>query len=181
MTHNSFFFLFFFLMVTSGKQTFAQPHPAEKEYKLWYDKPAPDLPITSMDSLNVKALVEATPVDPAWEAWSLPLGNGYMGASVFGRTITERIQLTENSMAARSLYNGVGLTSFGELYLDFGHHDPKNYNRSLNLNDAVSRVSYERDGIIYKREYFASYPDKVLVIKLTASQQGKLSFTLRPL
>ncbi len=160
--------------------TFLLSQPLRKQYRLWYDKPAPDLPITHLDSLNAKALVEATPLDPSWENWSLPIGNGYMGASIFGRTITERVQITENSLASRSLYKGVGLTNFAELYIELDHTSPVNYIRSLQLNDAVSKVKYEQDGVQFERTYFASYPDKVLVIKLTASQKGKLSFTLRP-
>lgn len=153
---------------------------SSKNYTLWYDKPAPVLPITNLDSLNAKTLVEATPLDPAWENWSLPIGNGYMGASLFGRTVTERVQLTENSVAAKSLYGGVGLTNFAELHLDFNHKTPQKYSRSLRLKDAVSTVKYEQDGVIYEREYIASFPDKVLVIRLSASKKGKLSFTLRP-
>ncbi|MBC7887861.1 MAG: glycoside hydrolase family 95 protein [Ferruginibacter sp.] len=164
----------------SSSYLFAGYQPPKKQYKLWYDKPAPDLPINNLDSLNLKALVEATPIDPAWENWSLPIGNGYLGASVFGRTVTERIQLTENSLASKSLYGGVGLTNFAELYIDFNHATPLNYSRSLNLNEAVAAVKYEQDGVVYEREYFAGYPDKVLVIKLTCGQKGKLSFTLRP-
>ena len=151
-----------------------------KNYTLRYDQPAPVLPITNLDSLNTQTLVEATPLDPAWENWSLPMGNGYLGASLFGRTVTERVQLTENSMAAKSLYGGVGLTSFAELYLDFDHKRPRNYSRTLRLNDAISTVKYEQDGVFYEREYMASFPDKVLLIRLTASKKGNLSFTLRP-
>lgn len=33
-----------------------------------------------------------------WERWALPLGNGHMGAMVFGRTETERIQLNEKTL-----------------------------------------------------------------------------------
>lgn len=33
-----------------------------------------------------------------WERWALPLGNGHMGAMVFGRTKTERIQLNEKTL-----------------------------------------------------------------------------------
>ena len=158
----------------------AQSNPPKKLYQLWYNAPVPNLPVTHLDSLNSEALKEATPVDPAWENWSLPIGNGYMGASIFGRTTTERVQLTENSMAAKSLYGGVGLTSFAELYLDFNHTNPQNYTRRLQLNNATATVQYEQDGVTYQREYFASYPGKVVVIKLTASKKGALGFTLRP-
>ena len=177
------------LLTTAGASTpppathtKAQKKPASlaKRYELWYDKPVPELPIVSKDYLNVARLVEATPVDSAWENLSLPIGNGYLGASLFGRTVTERVQLTENSMASKSLYGGIGLTSFAELSLDIGHRTPQNYRRSLSLNNAVASVSYEQDDVRYEREYFASYPDKVLVIHLRANKRGKISFTLRP-
>jgi len=174
------FLLFFFFVFSLWTGFCVGQKPSSKNYRLWYDKPVPMLPITNLDSLNAQTLVEATPLDPAWENWSLPIGNGYMGASLFGRTVTERVQLTENSMAAKSLYGGVGLTNFAELYLDFNHKTPQKYSRSLRLNDAVSTVKYEQDGVVYEREYIASFPDKVLVIRLMASKKGKLSFTVRP-
>jgi alpha-L-fucosidase 2 len=153
---------------------------AAKPYVLWYDRPVPDLPIKSNAHLNEEKIVEDTPEDPAWENLSLPVGNGYLGASLFGRTVTERVQLTENSLATNSLYNGVGLTGFADLYLDFGHKDPADYRRELSLNKAVSTVTYRHGGVRYRREYFASYPDKVLVIRLTADRPGSISFTARP-
>lgn len=154
---------------------------AAKTYQLYYTAPAPDLPIvpylwTPPEGKNLTP----TPYDEAWESWSLPIGNGYMGANIFGRTKTERVQLTENSLAAKSQFGAVGLTNFAELYIDFNHSKPVNYQRGLSLNKATSWVKYEQDGVRYEREYFASYPDKVLVIKLTASKKGKLSFTVRP-
>ena len=39
------------------------------------------------------------PYDDGWEKWSLPIGNGYFGANVFGRTETERIQITEKTLS----------------------------------------------------------------------------------
>ncbi|WP_289466311.1 glycoside hydrolase N-terminal domain-containing protein, partial [Klebsiella pneumoniae] len=74
------------------------------------------------------------------------------------------------------------LNSFSETYIDFGHpfERVKNYQRWLDLETAVSGVKYEFDGVTYERSYFVSYPDKCIVIKLSASQKGKLSFILRP-
>ncbi|WP_068821031.1 glycoside hydrolase family 95 protein [Pedobacter psychrophilus] len=177
---KSFKLIVYCLLFVTSFQTFAQTKQPVKTWKLWYNQPAPEIPIIYKDSLNKTNLVEATPVDNAWEAWSLPLGNGYLGASVFGRTTTERIQITENSMAAKSLYGGGGLTNFAELYLDFDHNNPKDYKRDLILNKAISSVQYKEDGVNYKREYFASYPDKVLVIKLSSNKKSKISFTIRP-
>lgn len=43
-----------------------------------------------------------------------------------------------------------------------------NYYRDLNISDAISTVAYTRNGIRYKREYFASHPDSTIVIRLSA-------------
>ena len=43
----------------------------------------------------------------------------------------------------------------------------------------MSRVNYEIDGVKYSREYFISYPDQVMVIKLTANKKGALNFSVR--
>lgn len=152
------------------------PETSSKAYILWYDKPVPEIPVT----YNETTAFRDNPRDNAWENWSLPIGNGYLGANIFGRTVTERVQLTDNTLATRSRPNGAGLTSFGELYIDFKHENPTNYRRGLRLNDAVAFVEYTENDIFYEREYFASYPDKVMVIKLKANRKGALSFTVRP-
>ncbi|MFY7900793.1 MAG: glycosyl hydrolase family 95 catalytic domain-containing protein [Chitinophagaceae bacterium] len=50
------------------------------------------------------------------------------------------------------------------------------YERSLDLNNAIATVQYTINNIQYKRETFTSYPNKVMVIKLTASKKASLSF-----
>ena len=140
---------------------------AEKEGKvlrLHYDKPTPDN-------------------NAGWVNRSIPMGNGYMGANVFGGTATERIQITENSLYDWGQDRGLkrrGLNNFAEVYIDFDHKSVSDYEQSLNLNEGVSYVNYEQDGVKFKREYFTSYPDKVMAIRLSASEAGKVSFTLRP-
>jgi len=150
-------------------------HPQNKTYNLWYDAPAPN---RGADWTIVQA--GGKPYDADWENWSLPIGNGWLGASIFGRTDTERIQITENTLANKSLYKLGGLTNFAEIYLDINHKNPTNYERGLSISDAISYTKYHQDGVEYTREYFASYPDKVLVIKLKANVKGKLSFVVRP-
>jgi len=120
-----------------------------------------------------------------WERWSLPLGNGYFGASVFGRTATERIQLTEKTLCNghnSSADSAGGLNNFSETYIDFGHPftSVSDYERTLDLETALSTVGYTYGGVRYEREYFTSYIDNCMVIKLTASEDGALDFTLRP-
>ena len=69
---------------------------------------------------------------------------------------------------------------FGDLLFHYeGHQAATNYRRELNLSTAIDTVSYNVGTTTYKREVFASYPDQVLVIHLTASDAGKLSFSLK--
>lgn len=51
-----------------------------------------------------------------------------------------------------------------------------NYVRDLNMRTALATVSYDYEGVHYTREYFNSYPDNVLVVRLTADQKGKINF-----
>ena len=164
--------------------------------RLWYDEEAAhgiDKGYDNADrayTTSYNGTQAAKLVDDDWERWSLPIGNGYFGANVFGRTETERIQISEKTLANpyyRYDEDGTrhslgGLNSFSETYIDFGHVNSAvgDYSRWLDLKSAISGVSYEYQGVTYTREYFTSYPDKVLVIRLDASESGELSFTLRP-
>lgn len=102
-----------------------------------------------------------------WEHQSLPIGNGYMGGNVFGIVERDRIQITENALQNPGSLGG--LNNFAELYLHFPHKEVENYERGLNLNEGVAYTRYTVDGVQYEREYFTSYPDKVLAIHLSAS------------
>ncbi|MBE6635769.1 MAG: hypothetical protein E7617_06215 [Ruminococcaceae bacterium] len=152
--------------------------------KLWYDEE------TLMENENSpSASTTGANSDIGWERWSLPIGNGYFGANIFGRTETERIQITEKTLMQPTSvqkdgvwYTIGGLNSFSETYIDFDHTNTEieGYSRYLDLKTAISGVEYTYRGTRYTREYFASYPDKALVIRLSADKNGSLSFTLRP-
>lgn len=147
----------------------------DKLYSLWYNRPA----FNRGADFNV-TVARGFPYDEDWERWSLPIGNGYMGASIFGRTDTERIQLSEKTMGNKGCYSNGGFTNFAEIYLDINHNSTKNYKRELCLNDATSTVSYQYGDVNYFREYFANYPDNVIAVKLKADKPGSISFRLRP-
>lgn len=67
----------------------------------------------------------------------------------------------------------------GDLVLQFGHAaKTSEYSRSLDLSRAIHTVAYMVEGVTYRREMFASFPDQVLVIHLSASHPGKLSFRM---
>ena len=148
----------------------------EKELKLWYDEPAPDDDAGSTLSYQGEKAIASGYV--GWEQYALPIGNGYMGAMIFGQVEHERVQLTENSLVTPT----DGLSNFAETYIDFDHkfEQVTDYRRELDLRTATAKVSYKLDNVTYEREYITSYPDKILAIKLTATEKGKLNFTLRP-
>lgn len=150
--------------------------PSVKTYELWEPAPAPN----RGHEYGVRALGRGYPYDEDWERSSYPLGNGMLGVNVFGRTDVERIQLTEKTIINGSAYSRGAVTNAGEIYLDFGHDEFSNYRRALNLNDALFTVGYESGGVVYAREYFTSYPDDVLVVRLTADQPGALDFKVCP-
>ena len=115
-----------------------------------------------------------------WTNWSLPIDNGYFGVNVFGRTETERIQITDKALtnpwqAPGTYAEEVGLNNFSETYLDFNHTNNEviNYERYLDINTAISGVKYDYEGVTYTREYITSYPDKALVIYLEVVKKGR--------
>lgn len=72
--------------------------------------------------------------------------------------------------------------SFCEMKVDYNQDFDKtsNYVRELDLNEAISGVSYDYEGTTYTRELFASCPDDVMVYKISASGKGNVNFTLHP-
>jgi alpha-L-fucosidase 2 len=69
--------------------------------------------------------------------------------------------------------------ALGTMYLHLQHDSiVSNYQRSLNLEDAISSVTYQLKGVQFKREYFVSNPDKIFVIHLTTSEKGALNFSI---
>ncbi len=68
----------------------------------------------------------------------------------------------------------------GTMFLEFNHSGtPQNYYRELDISKAVSKLNYDVNGVKFSREYFISHPDKIMLIKLNASQKGQLSFSVK--
>lgn len=165
----------------------------QSDLKLWYNAPASN-----------------------WNE-ALPLGNGRLGAMVFGIPSNENIQLNEitlwsggphrndNPKAKESLSeirkllyadkykeahnlananfisqtsHGMPYETVGNLRLHFSDHDNfTNYYRELDIENAVNTTTYTVDGVDFQREIFTSFTDQVIVIKLTASEKGKINFS----
>ena len=166
---------------------------SKQNLKLWYSKPSGN----------------------TWEN-ALPIGNGRLGAMIYGNVEKETIQLNEhtvwsgspnrndNPLALDSLAiirklifegkqkdaeriagrviitkksHGQKFEPVGSLQLAFaGHENFSNYSRELDIERAITKTSYTANGITYTREALASFPDRVVVMRLTASKPGSISF-----
>ena len=148
---------------------------------------------------------------------ALPVGNGRLGAMVFGRPGDELLQLNEATLwsggpvdknlnpgafaalgdvrqaLARDDYAGAyalsrklqgrytqGFLPLADLRLrqDLGGRAATGYQRSLDLRDGIHTTSFAVDGVQYQREVFASHPDQVIVVRLTADQPRRLNLEL---
>lgn len=69
----------------------------------------------------------------------------------------------------------------GELWVRMHEDDVyfDNYSRELDLEDGVASVEYDLDGIHYRRELWASYPDNMIGIRFTSDKPGAISFKAR--
>jgi alpha-L-fucosidase 2 len=163
--------------------------------KLWYRQPA-------------KEWTEA-----------LPVGNGRLGAMIFGGTQQERLQFNEDTLwtgrpheyqhegaaeylpaVRKLLFEGqqhqadrlaaehmmsVPLRQekyqpFGDLLLNFpGHDEYSDYRRELDIDAGISTVRYRVGGTTFTREVFSSFPDQMIVVRLTCDKPGQLTFTAK--
>ena len=157
-----------------------------------------------------------TPSGSVWEN-ALPIGNGRLGAMIYGNVEKEIIQLNEhtvwsgspnrndNPLALDSLEtirklifggkqkeaerianrviiskksHGQMFQPVGSLHLNFnGHNNFSNYYRELDIQKAVAKTSYTSGGVTFTREALASLPERVVIMRLTASKPGSVSFT----
>ncbi len=149
---------------------------------------------------------------------ALPIGNGSMGAMVYGGVDKETIQFNEETLWTgqphdyakegaykwlddiRSLlwqgkqpeaekmanehfmsqpFGQQAYQPFGDILLEFPEHGNfTNYRRQLNLENALSSVSYDVDGVHYTREMFATKPGQGIILHLEADKDKKLNFNV---
>ncbi|KAK7047416.1 hypothetical protein VNI00_006647 [Paramarasmius palmivorus] len=148
----------------------------------------------------------------------IPIGNGRLGAEVFGQIPTEVLVLNEDHIWSGSINNPNNkncpsvLTQVqdyiwrddlydaqstidkncmatplkqqvyqtaGNLtlkFLNLSLSGVQNYNHSLDLTTALSTTTYVFEGVRYTRSAFASHPDNVIMVKITANETGKVEF-----
>ncbi len=96
---------------------------------------------------------------------------------IFSDKFAEAQALANNTMISLGA-QGMPYQTAGDLWIDFdGQQNYTDYKRELSLDDATLRVSYKVGDISYTREIFASIPDQIIVIQLSASKPGALTFT----
>lgn len=148
---------------------------------------------------------------------SLVLGNGKLGASVFGGVASDQINLNdatlwsgepvdpnmnpdahlfipkvrealgnENYLLADQLNRKIqgkfteSFAPLGTMFINFEHQGGfKNYYRELDISKAIAKVMYQVDGVNFSREYLASHPDQIMVVKLSADKESALSFSVK--
>jgi len=114
-----------------------------------------------------------------WMTEALPIGNGRFGGMIFGGLDSEHIQFNEDSLWTGDENDTGNYQNFGDLFIDLGHQKATDYHRELDISSAIHRVKYVLDGVKYQREAFCSFPDQVLVLRLTADKPGRYSGTVR--
>jgi len=132
--------------------------PPDVKLSLWYRQPA-----------------------KRWETQALPIGNGSLRGMIFGGVEQEHIQFNEDTVWNGGPDEFGAYQNFGDVYIDFKGHTSKvvrQYRRELDIENAICRVSYKIRKAEYKREYFASYPDNVIVMRFTSSRQKKISIDI---
>lgn len=91
------------------------------------------------------------------------------------RLIFEGEYLAANELIGKKMLGGFGenYIPLGNLLIDFDHEAKcEDYIRELSLDNAVANIKYKCGDTEYKREYFASFPQKAIYIKFTSSQKS---------
>lgn len=178
----------------------------EKEFKLWYEQPATKweetLPLGNgrIGIMPNGGIYEETLVLNDITLWSggVQDTNNPDAAQhlpeiqqlLFEGRNDEAQALVYNTFVCKGAGSGFGngtnvpygsFEVLGNLRLNYQYGTnakPVNYYRELCLNNATSHTSFELDGTTYTREYFTSFTHDVAIIKITASNKGKINFTV---
>jgi alpha-L-fucosidase 2 len=98
---------------------------------------------------------------------------------IFGGAPHEHLQLNEDSLWTGDEKDTGSYQSLADLFVDFDHTETGNYRRQLDLRAALHTIEYSSNGASYRREYFASAPAGVLVLRFTCNKPGMYGATLK--
>ncbi len=174
-------------------QTDADPVSVRRSQTLWFDTPAAfwsdALPLgngrlgamvhgghrTEQITLNEDTLWSGAPKN-----WNNPDAPGHL--PVVRKYVLEEQDYTAADQEIRKMqgpYNEA-YEPLGDLFVDLDHAgDVTDYRRELNLDTALSRVTYQIQGAVYTRETFVSHPAQLVVLRLTTTAKEGLSGTIR--
>ena len=124
-----------------------------------------------MKELKLRYKTPAERTNEGWEKYSLPIGNGYSGANVFGGTDAERVQFTTNAFA--NTFRLGGVSNFLELYVDFSDK-ARDYERGLDLRTGIAYSEYLSDFGKTVRKAFFGYLGNVFVYRAEFSKPKDL-------
>ncbi|MFI2743811.1 glycosyl hydrolase family 95 catalytic domain-containing protein [Zhouia sp. PK063] len=118
-----------------------------------------------------------------WMNQAYPLGNGNLGAMIFGGITKEHIQFNEHSLWTGNENDTGAYQAFGDLFINLTYKSndtlvPQDYKRELLINDALHHISYTKKDIFYQREYFINHPHNVMVFHFTANKNHAYNATL---
>jgi alpha-L-fucosidase 2 len=167
--------------------------PVAAPLELWYDEPAESwshaLPVgngrlggmvfggTAREriQLNEETLWSGGPYDPVGPGAHQSLAQ--IRASLFAGDFERAHDLFGRTMMGVP-YEMMKYQPLADLWLEFpGHEGATDYRRSLDLGEAVVRVSYSVGGVTYLREVFSSAVDQVLVVRISADRPGAVTFS----
>jgi alpha-L-fucosidase 2 len=128
----------------------------------------------------------------SWAREALPVGNGRIGAMVFGHPTEERIQFNDISLWSGGANESGGyevgefgtFQSFGDLLIGSPAAATapgaiSGYERTLDLGTGVQRTTWTQEGVRHTREVFASRPHEVIVVRWTADRPAAINARLR--
>lgn len=164
----------------------------DNDQRLWYDKPAniwlEALPLgNSRMGAMVFGRTDTEEIQLNEETfWSGGPHNNNSKTSIYYLNEVRSLVFDGKEKEAEDLINkefvkgphGMRFLTLGSLKMNFGHNDYQNFERELNLQNAVSTTSYIYKGVKYTRTAFASLADGIVVVNIKASKKGALNFTL---
>ena len=116
-----------------------------------------------------------------WEREALPVGNGRLGAMVFGQVGREHLQFNDVTLWTGDATHMGAYQPFGDVFVELAGADApsSHYRRELRIDQGRHLVTYEQGGVHYRREVFASHPAQVIVADFGADQPHRFTGTIR--
>ena len=116
-----------------------------------------------------------------WERQALPIGNGRLGAMVFGQVAREHLQFNDIMLWTGDATHMGAYQPFGDVVVELAGADApvRHYRRELRIAQGRHLVSYEQGGVHFTREAFASHPAQAIVVHFGADRAHRLTGVVR--